>query len=93
MSAAVGGVQPVAADDSKHHVGRLKRVLDHVDEVTTGLDSVEVHEDVIGAYLGDERLVQQQRVSTAVVATVADEDARHPRAVLAPARPPLTDPD
>jgi hypothetical protein len=68
--------QPLPADDGEQHGAGLELAPDELDEIHSRGDVVGVLEDAVGAEMRLEGGQQRQHMPRAVLAAVADEDAR-----------------
>ena len=74
-----GGIrdEPVLADDHDQDFAGADRALERIDEIDTGLDAFDVHEDAIRAEVGGQPIVEPAGVAGGVVTSIADKDALH----------------
>jgi hypothetical protein len=68
--------QPVSTDDGEQHGAGFELVLDELDEVHAGRNVVGVLEDAVRAELRAQGGQQREHMPRAVLAAIADEDAR-----------------
>jgi hypothetical protein len=77
LALAVGGGQPVRADDCKQRVALGDLAIELLDEVEPRLDGVDIDEERAAREFAREMIVKPPRDARRVVSPVIDEDAGH----------------
>jgi hypothetical protein len=72
----VNDVEPLRPDDHEHRRAGVEPALNGVDEIRAGVDAGEILEHLLAGELSAEVVGQPARRKFAIVAAVADEDAR-----------------
>src|SRR4051794_41587434 len=79
--------EPLLPDHDNSGIAGANGRLDNLDEVDTGLNGVDVHEDLLFAEVLAEPVVEAPSVRRAVLTSVADEDTEHGPPFLMTAQP------
>ena len=77
VAQGIDTAEPGAANDDDDGRTRGEPTVDHVDEVFSQLDGVDVHEHLIRSKLRHETVVESPRVRRGVLTSVIDEDLAH----------------
>lgn len=81
FSRFIFGIQPVTADHAQQNVTLGQSLIDHFPEVSSGIDAVDVHENVVAPKLSDEVIGKPAGGFFRVVPAIADEDFSHDQAL------------
>ena len=70
-------MQPVTTDDRNEPIACTDGLLNHLDKVNTGLDSVDIHEDLALAEVAFQAIIEASGLRCTIVPPIANEDFLH----------------
>ncbi len=70
-------LKPIATYDCNQSIADANRLLDHLDKVQAGPDSVHIHEDLALTEVACKPVVETSSVGSTILSAVTDEDFWH----------------